>query len=266
MMATTKLFAPGATDQYWVLPPTNALSPNAQLRHSQIMHRAISADKSPFCTQTILLLSNGYTRIVVMIVVCLTIALSFMNVILVTFDLTSNALTSFQLFLMIPPILKQFQFTCEACGKEIKNIAYLCSICKLLVYKRCTKIPRTVKIKLHNHFLNLIYSIHEIKKCDGMFCRICFEKVNTKYAAYHCQGCRYVIHLDCVKRFWDMYRDLPTTSELMLKKFVGHATHLIKVLFQANDKNPNSRKIQHFSHQQHKLILYDDEIKDDKLC
>jgi hypothetical protein len=70
------------------------------------MHRAISADKSPFCTQTILLLSNGYTRIVVMIVVCLTIALSFMNVILVTSDLTSNVLTSFQLFLMILPHLE----------------------------------------------------------------------------------------------------------------------------------------------------------------
>lgn len=63
-----------------------------------------------------------------------------------------------------------------------------------------------------------------------------------------------------------MYRELPTTSELMLKKFVGHATHLIKALFQADDENPKARKIQHFSHQQDKLILYDDEIKDDKLC
>ena len=71
---------------------------------------------------------------------------------------------------------RQIQFNCDACGEEIKNTSYLCSICKLLVHKRCATIPRTVKIKLHNHFLNLIYSPHEINKGDDMF----FESAVTR--------------------------------------------------------------------------------------
>jgi hypothetical protein len=42
--------------------------------------------------------------------------------------------------------------------------------------QKCATIPcaqfHAVKIKLHNHFLNLIYSPHEINKRDNMFCRI----------------------------------------------------------------------------------------------
>jgi hypothetical protein len=47
---------------------------------------------------------------------------------------------------------------------------------------------------------------------------------------------------------------------------VGRATHLIKALNQAEDEGPHPGEIQHFSHEDHKLILCDDEIKDDKLC
>jgi hypothetical protein len=48
-------------------------------------------------------------------------------------------------------ISRQIQSICDACGKEIKNFTYLCSICKILVHNRCANIPRTFKIKQHNH-------------------------------------------------------------------------------------------------------------------
>ncbi|XP_059442036.1 uncharacterized protein LOC132174391 [Corylus avellana] len=162
---------------------------------------------------------------------------------------------------------RRIQFNCDACGEEITNLAYkVCSICKLLVHYRCAEIPRKVKIKLHNHILNLIYSLPEIKKHDDTFCRICYEKVNIQYAAYYCQECSYIFHTECLRRFRNMYGELPTTSESVPNKSVGHATHLIKALNQAEDEGPHLGEIQHFSHQQHKLIIYSGEIKNDMLC
>jgi hypothetical protein len=91
------------------------------------------------------------------------------------------------------PFLRWIQFNCDACGQEANDIANLCSICNILVHKICAEIPSTIKIKLHNHFLNLIYSPHEVNKRDNMFCRICGNKGNTKYAAYCCQQqCSYI--------------------------------------------------------------------------
>ena len=166
------------------------------------------------------------------------------------------------------PISKQIQYNCEACGEKlITNLTYReCNICKLLVHKRCAEIPRTVKIKVHNHFLDLIYSLHEINKSDDMFCRICGNKVSKEYAAYYCQQCSYILHTECLRIFRDRYGESSATSESVPNEFVGRATHLIKALNQAEEEGPYPGEIQHFSHLQHKLILYDGEIKDDKLC
>jgi hypothetical protein len=154
-------------------------------------------------------------------------------------------------------------------GNLIKGIADLCSICQLLVHKKCAEIPRTIKIVLHNHLLNLIYSPHEINKRENMFCRICGNKVNTKYAAYNCEECSYHIHTECLRLSWDMYKEeSPTTSESVHNNSVGRSTHIIKALNQAEDKGPHPEEIKHFSHDDHqlKLILCDDEVKDGKLC
>jgi hypothetical protein len=167
------------------------------------------------------------------------------------------------------PIQKPIQFNCEVCGEEIKNI--VSSICTLLVHKKCVEIPRVVKIKLHNHFLTLTYSILEIIKHDDLFCRMCYEKVNTKYAIYYCHECRYVAHLKCMKRFRDLYGELYldgkwfVTSDSMPNEFIGHATHLIKALNQVVDEGPHHEEIEHFNHQQHKLIICYDQVNDDKL-
>jgi hypothetical protein len=162
-------------------------------------------------------------------------------------------------------IFKQIQYSCDACGKESKDMAYkLCNICKLVVHNRCAKLPRFAKFKLHNHILSLIYSPQEFKNRDNIFCKICWNKVNTKYAAYYCLICNYIIHIECLTGFTDMYTaysSLPATSESVPSK----ATHLIKALNQSEDEGPHPKEIQHFSHQD-ELILCNDEIKDDKLC
>ncbi|XP_062146785.1 uncharacterized protein LOC133854566 [Alnus glutinosa] len=163
-------------------------------------------------------------------------------------------------------VFRQIQFSCDACGKEIKHMAYkLCNICKLLVHNTCAKLPPFAKFELHNHILSLIYSPQEFKKRDDIFCKICCNNVNTEYAAYYCRKCNYIIHIDCLTGFTAMYTaysSLPTTSESVPSK----STHLIRALNQSEDEGPHLEEIQHFSHRQHKLILCNDEVKDDKLC
>ena len=164
------------------------------------------------------------------------------------------------------PIQKRIPFNCEICGEKIMNIANPCSICKLLVHKRCVEISRTIKIKSHNHILTLTYSLPQFKKHDDKFCRICYEMVNIEYAAYLCQDCKYVTHLECANFFWAMYKESPTTGESVPNISVDHTTHLIKALNHVEDDGPHPGEIQHFSHLQHMLILCDNEVNDDKLC
>jgi hypothetical protein len=62
------------------------------------------------------------------------------------------------------PILKQIQFTCEACGEEGKDVICLyCTICQLLTHPKCASIPRTINIT-HRHPLTLTYSVHQVKE------------------------------------------------------------------------------------------------------
>jgi hypothetical protein len=66
--------------------------------------------------------------------------------------------------------------------------------------------------------------------------------------------------------FRDRYGESFATSELVSNEFIGRATHLIKALNRAKEEGLHLGEIQHFNHLQHKLILCDGEIKDDKLC
>jgi hypothetical protein len=92
------------------------------------------------------------------------------------------------------------------------------------------------------------------------------NKVNKEYTTYYRQQCSYILHTECLRIFRDRYGESFATSESVPKEFVGRATHLIKALNGAEEARPHPGEIQHFSHLQHKLILCDGEIKDDKLC
>jgi hypothetical protein len=37
-----------------------------------------------------------------------------------------------------------------------------------------------------------------MKEHDDVFCKLCYKKVNLKYAGYYCQQCDFVSHLECV--------------------------------------------------------------------
>jgi hypothetical protein len=166
------------------------------------------------------------------------------------------------------------EVVCNGCDEPVLlGPAYKCSVsseCSFFIHKSCANswftkyVLKFLKIKVLNHFFDLIYSLHEINKSDDMFCRICGNKVNKEYAAYYRQQRSYILHTP--KNFRDRYGESFATSELVSNEFIGRVTYLIKALNQAKEEGLHLGEIQHFSHLQHKLILCNGEIKDDKLC
>jgi len=101
-------------------------------------------------------------------------------------------------------IFQQIQFTCELCGEDRNSFAQVCRICQLLAHTPCTEMPRTIKIIADRHWLNLVYSLGQVMKehDDCVLCNLCGKKLNLKYAAYYCQQCDFVAHLECARQNW----------------------------------------------------------------
>ncbi|XP_059445380.1 uncharacterized protein LOC132177159 [Corylus avellana] len=160
--------------------------------------------------------------------------------------------------------LTQIQFTCQVCGEESKGIAYLCSICQLLIHHKCAQFQRNVDIETHNHFLTLTYSLPQFKGHNDIFCKLCYRQVNTEYGTYSCRECSYVAHLNCTTQYNYYAKDLVRRS-----KFFDDDTklvHLVEGIKLAEDERAGPWEIKHFSHPQHYLIRIDEEFMENKRC
>ncbi|XP_062176251.1 uncharacterized protein LOC133881347 [Alnus glutinosa] len=162
------------------------------------------------------------------------------------------------------PTRKQIQFTCEACAEESKGIAYQCSICRVFIHRKCAPFQHTIKTTIHDHSLTRNYSLSQVKKQEeNAFCKLCRKKVNTEYAAYYCQECDYIAHMECATYFKVEGRDL---SETMNEVDANQLVHLVEGIDLAEDERVGPREINHFNHPQHKLILIDEKLMEDKRC
>ncbi|XP_059445381.1 uncharacterized protein LOC132177160 [Corylus avellana] len=165
------------------------------------------------------------------------------------------------------PTRKQIQFTCEACVEESKGIAYQCSLCGVFTHLKCARFPHTIKTRTHDHSLTRIYSLHQVKKEDIVFCKLCYRKIYTEYAAYSCWQCGYIAHLDCAYRLED--NSSTSTIEPVVSNYVGYESHLVHLVEGVNLKEgerAGPREIKHFSHPQHNLVLNNEKLMDDMRC
>jgi hypothetical protein len=166
------------------------------------------------------------------------------------------------------PTLTKIQFTCQVCGEERKDIAYLCSICQLLVHSKCARFRRTVEVFIHNHSLTLTYSLPQYKEHNNIFCKLCYKKVNTEYATYSCRECSYIAHLNCATACNELSKSLG----LQQRVFDDDSTlfvHLVEGVKLVEEERASPREMEHFSHPQgpqHYLILRDEELMEDRRC
>jgi hypothetical protein len=159
------------------------------------------------------------------------------------------------------PLRKGIRFTCESCGEEDMDGGYMCSECRVLIHGKCDLFPHTINTKTHDHSLVRTYSlICQVEKQDNVFCKLCYKKVKTEYAAYFCRKCGYVAHLQCAKE----HQSSSGASNSV--DYLTHLVHLVEGISLVEDQKVNPQEINHFSHPQHNLILSNEELMDDMRC
>ncbi|XP_020425012.1 uncharacterized protein LOC18769778 [Prunus persica] len=95
---------------------------------------------------------------------------------------------------------RTIKFTCDVCGKDGNVDLYLCGICQLMVHKKCSWLPRHVKIGDHNHRLKLTWRFEDIYPKKQRFCSFCNRHMDQSRAVYYChECCSHVAHNTCAK-------------------------------------------------------------------
>ncbi|KAB1221170.1 hypothetical protein CJ030_MR2G012831 [Morella rubra] len=161
-------------------------------------------------------------------------------------------------------INERILFKCQVCRDERKDVAYLCSLCQLLVHNECAKVRRTIKISKHEHSLTLTYSVRDVSDSEAVFCKLCSQRLETAYAAYYCQSCTFVAHFECATMSGDLFM---TSLVMETKEIFGH-TYLIEEINPSEIERADLRVLDHVSHE-HPLtrVSADKEHdQDDKLC
>ncbi|XP_059436027.1 uncharacterized protein LOC132168946 [Corylus avellana] len=175
---------------------------------------------------------------------------------------------------------KSVSFTCDACGKEDKDMSYLCIdvTCPLMVHLKCAALPLIVKNTSHHHALNLTHS-SQLNQSHRRICRICVKKVDTE-KVYYCSKCNFIAHLDCAtcegytdETFMLEFKDkqpLELTGMLKnedskLDESMDALAYVVKKKKIGEDKIEIDEEINHFSHQ-HDLKLTYDQLQYNEKC
>ncbi|PIN07843.1 hypothetical protein CDL12_19576 [Handroanthus impetiginosus] len=90
-------------------------------------------------------------------------------------------------------------FFCDGCGtNEGGEMAYICSACEFWVHRSCASLPMEKRI-YHHHPLSLAFSF-PFKHRKYLFeykCDICHKSFYPAYWVYHCDLCRFFVHVKC---------------------------------------------------------------------
>ncbi|KAL1538114.1 hypothetical protein AAHA92_26896 [Salvia divinorum] len=94
---------------------------------------------------------------------------------------------------------RKCSFKCDACGTTRRGSSYKCTTgdCDYWIHERCASLPQTIKREDHHHSLSLSpYIPPEYFKYDYK-CDVCSKFMRLKYWIYHCQICRFIVHIKC---------------------------------------------------------------------
>ncbi|XP_047963673.1 uncharacterized protein LOC125208141 [Salvia hispanica] len=178
-------------------------------------------------------------------------------------------------------------FKCNACGTTRKGSSYTCinEACQYWIHERCASLPLTIERKDHHHSLSLSFHVPlEYIKFDYK-CDVCSKFLFPQYWVYHCQLCRYIVHIQCafnkpprtIKNDADAPNrkdtiHLPTDEmvEVLITPFVmkqrGGRTLIPPIIPRVDDLVNAKYK---FRHHRHKLTLvssspHDHQIEEDE--
>ncbi|KAI3463658.1 hypothetical protein Pfo_020321 [Paulownia fortunei] len=89
-------------------------------------------------------------------------------------------------------------FRCDGCGTIENGKSYVCSDCQFWIHQSCASLPSTMERENHHHHpLSLAFHLPEYYHKFGFKCDICHKKLLLNYWVYHCDLCRYAVHIKC---------------------------------------------------------------------
>ncbi|KAL1534358.1 hypothetical protein AAHA92_30543 [Salvia divinorum] len=94
-------------------------------------------------------------------------------------------------------------FLCNACGVTGKGDSYICTLCDYWIHETCALLPLSVNFPHHHHALSLAFSPPREYIQYEFDCGICSTTLPLRRWVYHCNLCRYVVHLNCATSTFD---------------------------------------------------------------
>ncbi|XP_047962741.1 uncharacterized protein LOC125207441 isoform X2 [Salvia hispanica] len=162
-------------------------------------------------------------------------------------------------------------FKCDACGATRKGSSYTCTndACQYWIHERCASLPQNLTREDHHHSLSLSFQVsREYIKFDFK-CDVCSLSFLPNYWIYHCQLCRYIVHVKCAfdkppRITEDIGKDMihfPTYEvvEQLITPFVmrenGGTTLIPPIIIPATAVDELVNVKYKFLHHQHELTL-----------
>ncbi|XP_047959404.1 uncharacterized protein LOC125204735 [Salvia hispanica] len=164
---------------------------------------------------------------------------------------------------------RRCSFKCDACCTTRKGSSYTCANddCQYWIHEKCASLPQSFKREDHHHSLSLSFDVPYEYLNFNYKCDVCNTFLLPNYWIYHCQICRFIVHVKCAfnkpppRITLDIGRDiirlpLPTNevAEELITRFVirekGGA-------FMPNDDVHELANVKYykFIHHQHQLTL-----------
>ncbi|XP_042006460.1 uncharacterized protein LOC121755251 [Salvia splendens] len=93
-----------------------------------------------------------------------------------------------------------FPFSCDGCGTEDVDMAYICIMCEYWVHASCASLPILLPQDRHQHKhqLSLAFCFPMEHRRYIYNCDVCDKEFDMACWLYFCGDCRYFAHLKCV--------------------------------------------------------------------
>ncbi|XP_047962172.1 uncharacterized protein LOC125207005 [Salvia hispanica] len=91
-------------------------------------------------------------------------------------------------------------FKCDACCTTRKGSSYTCTndACEYWIHEKCASLPQSFKREDHHHSLSLSFRVPFEYLNFNYRCDVCNTYLLPNYWMYHCQLCRFIVHVKCI--------------------------------------------------------------------
>ncbi|XP_042024457.1 uncharacterized protein LOC121771681 isoform X1 [Salvia splendens] len=113
-------------------------------------------------------------------------------------------------------------FKCDACCTTRKeSSSYTCTNhdCQYWIHEKCASLPQSFKREDHHHSLSLSFRVPFEYLNFNYKCDVCNTYLLPNYWIYHCQLCRFIVHVKCV------YNKQPRITENIGKDMIHLPTN-----------------------------------------